>query len=165
MARKGGAMARNITKLLMCALLCSSPAAGAWADGAVYAMTNALGDNQILVYHRNHSGTLSLMQTIATGGGGSGVQLSEVDSLASQGSLVLDEEHHLLFAVNTESLAANTSASMINQDCQAGTITSFRVSGDGSLKFADRIFSGGLFPNSLAVKTTDDGDDHGDDQG
>ena len=159
-------MARNITKLLMCALFCALPAAGAWADGAVYAMTNALGDNQILVYHRNHSGTLSLMQTIPTGGGGSGVQLSEVDSLASQGSLVLDAEHHLLFAVNTESLAANTSASMINQDCQAGTITSFRVADDGSLKLADRIFSGGLFPNSVAVKTNNnDGDNDGDDRG
>ena len=44
----------------------------AWADGAVYAMTNALGYNQVLVVHRSSDGTLSSapVQTIATGGGG-----------------------------------------------------------------------------------------------
>ena len=41
-------MAHDVTKFLMCALLCSLPAAGAWADGAVYAMTNAVGNNQIV---------------------------------------------------------------------------------------------------------------------
>lgn len=51
----------------LAALLCLSPAA-AWADGAVYAMTNALGNNEVLVYHRAANGNLSLAQTIATGG-------------------------------------------------------------------------------------------------
>ena len=72
--------------------------------------------------------------------------------MGSQGSLQLDDEHHRLFAVNTESLAANT------QDCQEGTITLFRVARDGSLTFADRVFSGGLYPTSLAVKSTVHGD-------
>ena len=71
--------------------------------------------------------------------------------LGSQGSLELDEEHHRLFAVNTESLAANT------QDCQEGTITSFLVGRDGTLTFADRVMSG-LYPNSLAIKKTPHGD-------
>jgi 6-phosphogluconolactonase len=139
-------MARDIAKFLMCALFCSLPTAGAWADGAVYAMTNALGNNQIFVYHRADDGKLTQVQTIATGGGGSGLQLSPPDSLGSLGALVLDEDHHRLFAVNTNSLAANS------QDCQEGTITSFLVANDGKLTFADMKTSDGLFPNSLAIQ-------------
>lgn len=146
-------MTRNLVKALMCALFCALSAGAAWADGAVYAMTNAVGNNQIQVFHRGADGTLTYMQTVATGGGGSGAQLAPaVDSLGSQGSLILDGAHHLLFAVNTESLAENTS------DCQEGTITSFVVLPDGSLAFADRIMSGGLFPNSLTVTTTQSGE-------
>ena len=137
-----------MTKVLMCALFCSLPAAGAWAAGAVYAMTNAVGDNEILVYYRAGNGTLTQMQMIKTRGGGSGIQLSPPDLLGSQGGLILDDEHRRLFAVNTETLAANS------QDCQAGTITSFLVARDGTLTFADRVMSGGLFPNSLTVKSS-----------
>jgi len=161
-------MARNTIKLLMCALFCSLPAGGAWAGGAVYVMTNTLGNNQILVYHRADDGNLkpsSPIQTIATGGGGSGLQLSAADSLGSAGSVQLDEEHHLLFAVNTESVSENNGVGPYHQDCEQGTITSFRVASDGTLTFADRVFSGGLFPNSLTVKKEerrDDGREHGD---
>jgi 6-phosphogluconolactonase (cycloisomerase 2 family) len=138
----------------MCALFCSLFAGAAWADGAVYAMTNALGNNQILVYHRAANGNLSpLVQAIATGGGGSGLQLAAVDSLGSAGSLQLDEGHHLLFVVNTESAAQNNGSGTYNTDCQQGTITSFLVASDGTLTFADRVFSRGLFPNSLTVTT------------
>jgi hypothetical protein len=116
-------------------------------------------NNQILAYHRASDGTLTLMQTIKTGGGGSGAQLSPPDSLGSQGSLVLDDQHQLLFAVNTETLAENS------QDCQAGTVTSFLVGRDGKLTFADRVMSGGLFPNSLVVRTTNSGKNYGKDYG
>lgn len=112
-------------------------------------MTNAVGNNRILVWHRASDGTLNLIQTIATRGGGSGAQLDPADLLGSQGSLVLDEAHHLLFAVNTESLAEN------DQDCSEGIVTAFLVASDGKLNFADQVKSGGLFPNSLAVKTLD----------
>lgn len=118
----------------------------AFADGAVYAMTNAIGNNQILVFDRAADGTLTLVQTVATGGGGSGLQLGATDSLASQGGLILDHNHRRLFAVNTETLASNS------QDCQVGTITSFRVAKDGTLTFADKISSGGLYPDSLTVR-------------
>jgi hypothetical protein len=117
-------------------VLISSTASEARTKGAVYAMTNALGQNQILVYHRAQDGTLKLMQTIATGGGGSGLQLAGIDSLGSQGALALGKGHHLLFAVNTETLASN------GYDCQEGTITSFRVAPGGRLTFADRVASG-----------------------
>ena len=164
-------MVRNIMKVVVCALFCSLPAGVAWADGAVYAMTNALDNNQVLVYHRGADGNLTStpVQTIATGGGGSGLQLAAVDSLESAGSVQLDADHHLLFVVNAESASENNGAGAYNTDCQQGTITSFRVADDGTLTFADRVFSGGLFSNSLTVRTRkrhdDDGGHDGDDRG
>lgn len=147
-------MMRNLIKLSAFAAICCLPAAAAWANGAVYAMTNTLDNNQVLVYHRDSNGNLNPtpVQTIATGGGGSGLQLAGVDSLGSAGSVQLDPDHRLLFVVNTESAAENNGAGAYNTDCQQGTITSFRVGDDGTLTFADRVFSGGLFPNSLTVK-------------
>ena len=152
-------MTQSLVKLALCVLICSLTATAAWADGAVYAMTNALENNQILVYHRAADGNLNLVQTIATGGGGSGLQLAGVDSLGSAGSVQLDEAHHFLFVVNTESAAENNGAGAYNTDCQQGTITSFVVAADGTLTFADRVFSGGLFPNSLTVRSRRDEDD------
>jgi len=143
---------RNLIKFLSLGLLCSLPVAGAWADGAVYAMTNALGNNEVNVYHRAADGNLSLVQTAATGGGGSGLQLAGVDSLGSAGGVQLDPDHRLLFVVNTETASENNGVGAYNTDCQQGTITSFRLEADGTLTFADRVFSGGLFPDSLAVR-------------
>ncbi len=128
----------------------ASPAKGTEAPnqfntGAVYAMTNALTTNQIKVFRRAADGTLTAAQTINTGGGGSGFQRQGIDSLTSQGGLILDKAHRYLFAVNTETLLSNT------DDCQMGTISSFLVGPDGSLTLADRVPSGGLFPDSLTV--------------
>ena len=122
------------------------------ADGAVYAMTNALRNNEIVVYHRANNGTLMFMQRIATGGGGSGIQLDPTDSLGSQSGLVLDQPHRRLFAVNTQSLAEDPRNGTDVGDCQEGTISSFRFADDGRLTLVDRIPSGGLFPASLAVR-------------
>src|SRR5205085_2663127 len=145
-------MHRTLLKLPVLALLCSLPTVGAWADGAVYAMTNALDNNEVLVYHRDSAGNLNPIPVrVPTGGGGSGLQLGGVDSLGSAGSVQLDPDHRLLFVVNTESAAENNGMGPYNTDCQQGTITSFRVAADGTLAFADRIFSRGLFPNSLTV--------------
>jgi len=115
-------------------------------------MTNALRNNEIKVYHRADDGTLALMQTIATGGGGSGIQLDPTDSLGSQGSLVLDKQHLRLFAVNTESFAEDPRDGTDIGDCHQGTISSFHVQPDGRLTLVDRIPSGGLFPNSLTIR-------------
>ena len=144
---------RKPIQFVLSVLLCLLPAGVAWADGAVYAMSNALGSNQVLVYHRATNGNLTLVQTIATGGGGSGLQLAGVDSLGSAGSVQLDKGHHLLFVVNTESASANNGAGSYNSDCQQGTVTSFVVASDGTLTFAARVSSGGMFPNSLTVAT------------
>jgi 6-phosphogluconolactonase len=157
-------MVRNVLRVVVCALFCSSAAVVAWADGAVYSMTNALGNNQVLVYHRGADGNLTAtpVQTIATGGGGSGLQLAGVDAMGSAGSIQLSPDHHLLFVVNTESAAENNGAGAYNTDCRQGTITSFLVGSDGTLTFADRVFSRGLFPNSLTVAAQKrDDDDRG----
>jgi len=145
-------MSHNMTKLLV-GLLVGGFAAPqpVRADGAVYAMTNALEYNEIVVYHRHSDGTLTHIQTIATGGGGSGIQLDPTDSLGSQGSLVLDQAHHRLFAVNTQTEAEDTVDGTDVSDCRQGTISSFLVGDDGSLTLVDSIPSGGLFPASLAV--------------
>src|SRR5215469_2128297 len=145
-------ISRKAIQFMAGILLCLLPAGVAWADGAVYAMTNALGANAVMVYHRAANGNLSLVQIIATGGGGSGLQLAGVDSLGSAGSVQLDRGHHLLFVVNTESAAANNGQGSYNQDCSTGTITSFLVGTNGTLTFAARVPSGGMFPNSLTVK-------------
>src|SRR5437763_8165757 len=158
-------MRRNLVSLSAFALFCAASAAPAWADGAVYAMTNALKHNEVKVYHRASDGNLTLVQTIATGGGGSGLQLAGIDSLGSAGSIQIDPDHRLLFVVNTESAAENNGAGPYNSDCKQGTITSFRVAADGTLIFADRVFSGGLFPDSLSakrVKASNDGRGRGD---
>lgn len=146
-----GQMKRTIVGLLLCGLIgCVVPGA-VWADGAVYAMTNALRHNEIQVYHRAATGGLTWMQTVATGGGGSGIQLDPTDSLGSQGGLVLDREHRRLFAVNTESRAEDLRGDEDISDCRRGTISSFLVAANGSLTLVDRVSSGGLFPASLAV--------------
>jgi len=119
----------------------------AFADGgAVYAMTNEPGTNQIKVWSRGSNGQLTFLQTINTEGGGSGVQLDGTDSLGSQGGLTLDPRHRFLFAVNTET-GSDTS------DCNMGTITSFAINpSNGELTFVSRVSSGGLYPDSLAVQ-------------
>ena len=52
-------MVRTIVRVWMCVLFCSAAASVTWADGAVYAMTNALGNNQVLVFHRGADGNLT----------------------------------------------------------------------------------------------------------
>ena len=119
-------------------------------------MTNALGNNQVLVYARSSYGTLSLtpIQQISTQGGGSGLQLSAVDNLGSAGSMQLDPSNKFLFVVNTESLAINNGQGNYNSDCSPGSITIFSVGSDGTLTYVNKVPSGGLFPNSLAVRQT-----------
>jgi 6-phosphogluconolactonase (cycloisomerase 2 family) len=130
----------------------------AWAQGAVYAMTNAIHNNQVVVWSRAADGTLSAtpVQTIGTNGGGSGIQFGGADAddtLGSQGSIAIDPAHRLLFAVNTENTAENLILSSM-QDCNAlGSITSFLINPDGTLSPpVTKVSSGGLFPDSLALQ-------------
>jgi 6-phosphogluconolactonase (cycloisomerase 2 family) len=104
-------------------------------DRLVFVQTNELNGNRIAVYHRNANGTLSPAGIYTTGGnGGIATPGDESDRLASQGSLVYEGRHRLLFAVNAGS----------------DTVSTFRVRGD-RLKLKDIDSSGGGFPASIAV--------------
>jgi 6-phosphogluconolactonase (cycloisomerase 2 family) len=113
----------------------STLAWGSGDPGAVYAMTNAVGGNEIVVYSSAADGTLTLVDTVSTGGlGGIGSPPEPVDALGSQGSLVLSRDNQWLFAVNAGS----------------DEISVFRVERQG-LTLVDVQPSGGSFPVSLTV--------------
>src|SRR5580692_4371080 len=97
---------------------------------AVFVMTNAADQNEVIAYQRNVDGSLRETQRVPTGGRGSG---GNNDPLESQGSLTLSEDHSLLFAVNAGS----------------GEVSVFRVEGS-SLSLTDKVSSSGSEPNAIA---------------
>jgi 6-phosphogluconolactonase (cycloisomerase 2 family) len=109
--------------------------ANGWEDrdfaGAVYTMTNASANNEVVMFNRDDEGLLTKAGSISTGGLGSGGGL---DPLGSQGSLVLSADHRWLLAVNAGS----------------NEISVFRVLSKG-LKLVDKVSSGGTFPVSLTI--------------
>jgi len=114
----------------------SSPAATARADGdhAVFVQTDNTAGNRIVAYRRAADGTLSPAGSYATGGRGGILDGSVVDHTASQGSLGLDAQHGLVYAVNAGS----------------NTISVFTVHGD-RLALRQVLGSGGTFPVSVTV--------------
>lgn len=102
--------------------------------GAVFVQLNGAGGNEVAAYSRDDDGTLTYAATYPTGGAGGTQVGAPLDALASQGSLVLDDAHHLLLAVNAGS----------------DTITSFGVRG-ARLDHATTVASGGQFPSSITV--------------
>lgn len=102
--------------------------ADATTVGAVYAMTNAAGANDVVVYPRASDGTLGAGTSYATGGAGLGA------SLGSQGSLKLSTDGRWLFAVNAGS----------------NELSVFATSRLG-LVLTDKVASGGTEPVSVAV--------------
>ncbi|MEJ2183844.1 MAG: beta-propeller fold lactonase family protein [Nitrospirota bacterium] len=99
--------------------------------GAVYTMTNAADGNQLVVFARGGDGLLTMAGAIPTEGLGSGGGL---DPLASQGAIVLTEDHRWLLAVNAGS----------------NEISVFRIMWDGPV-LVGKVDSGGEFPVSLTV--------------
>lgn len=105
-------------------------------NGAVFTMNNAASANYVIVFSRANDGTLTRMDSVATGGLGSGPHpVFGTDPLESQDAVILTDDNRLLFVVNAGS----------NQ------VTSFRVSGTGSLTRVSTVGSGGQFPVSLAT--------------
>jgi 6-phosphogluconolactonase (cycloisomerase 2 family) len=108
---------------------------GGGREHAVFVQTNELDGNRIVVFRRAGDGRLTEEDTYATGGNGGNVAPGTAsDRLGSQGSLVYDQRHRLLFAVNAGS----------------DTISVFRVNGT-RLRLTDVDPSGGDFPASIAV--------------
>lgn len=100
--------------------------------GMVYTMTNE-ATNRIVAFRRYAEGEIRFLNTFETGGSGTGTAV--VDPLSSQGSLILSPGSCFLLAVNAGS----------------NSISSFRVTPNGSLILMDVQSSNGVMPNSLAV--------------
>jgi 6-phosphogluconolactonase len=100
------------------------------SEHAVFVMTNAADQNEVIAYERVSGGTLHEVHSYLTGGRGSG---GNNDPLESQGSLTLSQDQSLLFAVNAGS----------------GEISVFRVDGP-RLSLSDKVSSSGSEPNAIA---------------
>lgn len=104
--------------------------------GVVYAMTNDSAHNEILTFVRDRKGQLHRVPRATVSTGGAGNNRDAVDPLGSQNSLVYDEAHDLLLAVNAGD----------------NTITAFNTGPLGLfLKRRAVVASGGFIPVSLAV--------------
>jgi 6-phosphogluconolactonase (cycloisomerase 2 family) len=100
----------------------------------LFVQANDPAKNQILVYDRADDGTLTLAETVDTGGAGGSNEGGGPDPLASQGSLVYDTHHGVLIAVN----AGSNTVSVLGLD-------------EGHLCLRQVLPSGGTFPVSLVV--------------
>jgi 6-phosphogluconolactonase len=102
--------------------------------GAVFTMNNAAAANYVIVFSRGEDGDLVRLDSLATGGRGSGPHpVFGTDPLESQDALILSDDERFLFAV----------------DAGSNEVTSFRL-GNGTLTRVSRVSSGGTFPVSLA---------------
>jgi 6-phosphogluconolactonase len=99
--------------------------------GVVYTLTNATAANGVSVFRRSASGALTLVNTVSTGGRGSG------GGLESQGAIVLSRDGSRLFAVNAGS----------------NEVSSFTVTGE-TLILANTVPSGGTLPISVTSSGT-----------
>ncbi|QEC68893.1 lactonase family protein [Panacibacter ginsenosidivorans] len=97
--------------------------------GHLYTQSNAAEQNTIWVFSQSADGMLTKQQEVNSGGAGYGA------GLGSQGALILNETHSLLFAVNAGD----------------NTVSSFSVAADGNLTLKHTAASGGAKPNSVAV--------------
>lgn len=97
--------------------------------GYVYTQTNNASQNSILIYEQHPNGSLTLDETVASGGTGAGM------GLGSQGALALGYDHKWLLAVNAGS----------------NSVSAFKVNDDGSLTLTSTIYSGGRMPISVTI--------------
>ena len=119
---------------LIFVLMTAVPAAAdqSASAGAVYAMTNDQNGNEILVFDRAADGSLTLTDTVATGGSGATSEVN--DALGSQNPLILSPDNRWLLAVNAGS----------------DEISVLRVL-TGGLALTAVVPSGGAFPVSLTM--------------
>ena len=127
--------AAALTALVTAGAVSASDGGDRGREHAVFVQTNELDGNKIVVFQRHGDGRLTEEDTYPTGGNGGNVAPGTAsDRLGSQGSLVYDERHRLLFAVNAGS----------------DSVSVFRVNGT-RLRLTDVDPSGGDFPASIAV--------------
>lgn len=134
LAALGTAAALALVPLGASGALASDGGDATGTAGAVFVQLNGTSGNTIAAYARHADGTLTAAGRYATGGLGGTQTGAPLDALASQGSLVLDDRHDVLLAVNAGS----------------DTVTAFRVHG-AALGTPTSVPSGGMFPTSIAV--------------
>jgi 6-phosphogluconolactonase len=98
------------------------------AVGAAYTISNATGGNELIVYARSSSGSLTPAGAVSAGGLGTG------GGLASQGAVTLTDNGRTVLAVNPGS----------------NTVAAFAV-GRGGPRLLNTTPSGGIRPVSVAV--------------
>ncbi len=124
-----GSRPRRLRRAVLAAVALLAGAAAAWAEGAVYVMTNSPLGNEILIFERDAQGLLVRGPSVATGGLGTG---GGIDPLGSQAALILSQDERWLYAVNARS----------------SDVSVFEVT-PGGLTLVDLKRSGGAFPVSL----------------
>jgi 6-phosphogluconolactonase len=105
------------------------------ASGFVFTTTNDVSGNAVLVYRRAFDGSLSLVQTAATGGTGTGIPLD------SQGALALTDRRDRDIGDGRHLFAVNAGSNSISE---------FAV-GRGGLTLLDTVSSQGVDPVSVTV--------------
>lgn len=108
--------------------LASSNDRDADVPGAVFTLTNQVGDNAVLVFRRDADGGLEASGSFPTGGSGTGA------GLGSEGAVVLNGDGSLLLAVNAGS----------------NDVSVFKVE-SSKLILANRTPSGGVLPVSVTI--------------
>ena len=98
------------------------------AVGAVYSLTNAAKQNEVVIFNRTADGTLNEAGRVSTRGNGTGAPLD------STGAVILSEDNRWLYACNPGS----------------DEISIFAVRSNG-LQFVRKVYSGGDVPISLTI--------------
>ena len=120
---------RSLMSAVIALLAIAAPAGAADDPGAVYALSNSVAGNSVLVYDRGADGSLDFAGSYATGGAGTG------GGLGSQGAVTRSRNGRILLAVNAGS----------------NSVSSFVVKSDG-LELRDIEGSGGLRPTSVSER-------------
>jgi 6-phosphogluconolactonase (cycloisomerase 2 family) len=100
----------------------------------VFVQSNNPAGNQILVYDQAEEGTLTLTETVDTGGNGGRNEGAGSEPLSSQGSLSYHTHHRMLIAVN----AGSNTLSVLGLE-------------DDHLRLRQVLASGGTFPVSVTT--------------
>ena len=135
MARAGVIGRVCLPAAILAAVLAAIPAVAGAAPRAVYTQTNQPAGNSVVWFARSSDGRLTQRRSFPTGGAGAPNFFSHFPNTDSQGSVVINPQRTLLFAVNHGSRS----------------ITSFRILRDGGLQRAQIASSGGKGPASLTI--------------
>jgi DNA-binding beta-propeller fold protein YncE len=118
------------------------------ARDAVFVQTDNTAGNRVVAYHRAADGTLTEVGQYPTGGVGGILAGSQVDHLASQGSLSYDPASRTLIAVNAGSntvsvFGAHRSRLHLRQVIGSGGVFPVSVAIHGSLVYVLNALNGG----------------------